>query len=486
MDLLIHRTRLVGRTSLGDPVDVRMRGGRVTEIGALTPVDGERVLDAAGRSLMPGLWDKHVHFGQWVALQGRLDLAGTATAAEALERVDAHIRALPDDGLVVTSWGHRASVWPDAPLVADLDAVSHGRAVVLISGDGHNGWLNSAALAGLGLPPHERALEEAEWFAVFPRLGELGRDAALTDEAEAAAITAAHALGVVGIVDLEFGGNLDAWRRREAAGAPPLRVRSGVYPDQLEATIAAGLRTGDAITPLVTMGPLKIISDGALGTLTAHCCEPYLDLPARVAHPCGVQSVPADELERLLGRATEHGLDIALHAIGDAAVGIALDAFAATGARGSVEHAQLMRFADLQRMAELGVVASVQPAHLLDDAPVMDRVWADRTERTFALRSMLEAGVELAFGSDAPVSALDPWLEIDAAVLREPFGHEAAGPWHGEQALDRSDALWASTDGRGPIEVGDVADLILLEGNPLEVNPRVVTTLINGDIVYEA
>ncbi|MBE8526637.1 amidohydrolase family protein, partial [Amycolatopsis sp. H6(2020)] len=177
-----------------------------------------------------------------------------------------------------------------------------------------------------------------------------------------------------------------------------------------------------------------------------------------------VQNESPEHLRRLLGAAREAGLEVALHAIGDAAVRHALDAYAATGARGSIEHAQLMRREDLPRMAALGITASVQPAHLLDDRDVTDVLWADRAERSFMLASMLAAGIPLAFGSDAPVSLLDPWLEMAAAV------HRSGDPrpsWHPQEGIDARAALRASTGGRLVPADGDVADLAVVEDNPL-------------------
>ena len=150
-------------------------------------------------------------------------------------------------------------------------------------------------------------------------------------------------------------------------------------------------------------------------------------------------------------RATEHGLHTAVHAIGDAACHDAVAAYAQTGARGSIEHAQLMTRDDVTEMARLGVVASVQPAHLLDDRDITELIWPDRADRCFPLRWMVDDGVELAMGSDAPVSPLDPWLTIAAAVHRSADERPA---WHPEQALTPKEALAGSVDGQGSVHAG--------------------------------
>ncbi len=171
-----------------------------------------------------------------------------------------------------------------------------------------------------------------------------------------------------------------------------------------------------------------------------------------------------EELRALLARAAAGGLDVAVHAIGDRAVTEALAAFADTGARGGIEHVQLTTRDDVRRMAALGVRASVQPAHLLDDRDVTERLWPGRAERCFPLRWMLDDGVEVALGSDAPVSPLDPWLAVAAAVHRSGDERE---PWHPEQSITAREALAASTDGWGTVAVGHPADLVWLAADPL-------------------
>ncbi|WP_228389417.1 amidohydrolase [Cumulibacter manganitolerans] len=493
--LLIRNARIVGadvRTT-----DVVIDGGVLGPVGDAGPQPGVTdAFDAAGGWLMPGLWDKHVHLGQWAMAGRRLDLSGTSSPDEVLQRVG----AAGGGGRVLVGFGYRLAAWAERPGVRALDRVSGERPVVLISGDAHNAWLNSRALELAGLPWRDDVVAEREWFDAYPRIG-AALELAPTTEDYADAITAAHRLGVTGVVDLEFERGFEHWARR-APGLPPLRVRTGVYPDDLDAAVAAGLRTGDPLGGLATMGPLKVIVDGSLGTGTAYCCEPYADGPtsaladhptsgvgdgstsALADHPTsGVVNYGPDELAALMRRADGAGLAVALHAIGDAALDAVLSAFEQTGARGSVEHAQLARREDLPRLARLGLVASVQPAHLLDDRAVADACWADRTDRCFMLRSMIDAGVPLALGSDAPVAPLDPWLAIDAASRRCADGDE---PWHPAESITRREALLASVDGRR-VAPGEPADLVLLEDDPVRVSrPRVAATWVAGERVYTA
>lgn len=464
--VLVSGGRVVGLDGGGlVAADVRLRDGVVVEVGPSLVPAGEAVLDARGSFLIPGLWDAHVHFTQWVRSTTWVDVAGTTGPEEVCARIAAALAERPDDGRAVIAFGYRSAPWPRVGTVAELDAVTGGRAVVVIAGDAHNGWLNSAALAHFGLPARTGPLSENEWFGVFGALSSLpGSDP--TPEQEDAAVARLTARGLVGLVDLELDAAFKAWPERVARGQRSLRVRAGVYPHQLDEVLAAGWRTGDDLPGgegLATMGPLKVIADGSMGTRTAWCCEPYSDASPTDAQPAGGPNLTASELAELVGRAHAGGLASAVHAIGDRANAVALDVFEATGASGSIEHAQLLRRADVPRFAALGVTASMQPHHLVADRDTAGLVWADRTDRLYLARSLLDAGATLTLGSDAPVSPPDPWLAIATAVRRS--GDERPG-WHPEQSLTPREALAASVDGRR-IAVGQPADLVVLGADPL-------------------
>jgi predicted amidohydrolase YtcJ len=462
--MLIRNAHLVGVTeAVPGPVDVRLAGGRVVEVGPSLAAGDETSYDAGGRWLMPGLWDQHVHLGQWTLASARLDLGPARSSAEAVALVRERLAELPD--VPVIGWGHRPTSWPDNPSVSDLDAIDTDQPIVLIAGDGHHGWLNTTALHVLALPTRDSVVSEAEWFMAYGRLATvLGTDGT-GPEAYRRSMEAAAAQGVVGLVDLEFSGGVADWAARWADGADVIRIRHACYADGLDDVLARGLRSGDPLAgdPRLTMGPLKIISDGSLNTRTAWCCEPYAEKAVPGAEEGQPNQTPA-ELRALLARAVAGGLDVAVHAIGDRAVAEALAAFEETGARGGIEHVQLTTRDDVRRMAALGVRASVQPAHLIDDRDVTERLWPGRAERCFPLRWMLDDGVDVVLGSDAPVSPLDPWLAIAAAVHRSGDDREA---WHPEQSITAREAIAASTDGWGTVAPGHPADLVLLDADPL-------------------
>jgi len=453
------------------PVDIRISGGVVEQVrSALRPRKGDLDLDAGGRWAIPGLWDQHVHLAQWSQTRTRLDVSGTSSPGQVTSLVSARVYQLADDrtAAVVVGSGYRSATWSSQPTVAELDAVSGDHPVSLISGDGHNGWLNTRALRLFGVADRSSPLDENEWFAVFARIADLPGARDGLEDAHRQAVLAAAAKGVVGLVDMEFGRGYRDWPDRFARGIDQVRVRPATYPDRLEEVIGAGLRSGQELISggLLTMGPLKIISDGSLNTRTASCCEPYANATS-LEFPRGKQNLSLAELTALLARAKQCGFEIALHAIGDAAVATALDAIADTGATASIEHAQLIHTQDIVRMGRLGVRASVQPAHLLDDRDVTEKCWPDRADRCFPLQSMIRAGVTLAMGSDAPVSRLDPWLAMAAAVHRSADERE---PWNPAESLTAQQALAASTDGQPSIAPGSRGDVVLLDADPLGSN----------------
>ncbi|MBG6238312.1 putative amidohydrolase YtcJ [Mycetocola sp. CAN_C7] len=470
--------RLAGAGS--ESVDVILEDGVVA---GLRPAGSERVagerVSADGRWLLPGLWDSHVHFTQWAYTSRRFDLSRTSTAAEVLAAVDGNTP--PGVYGPAVGFGFRDAMWPDAADLAAFDRASHGRSVILIAADLHCVWLNSAALTEHGHAGHPTGLlREEDAFAVHRSLDTV--QDAIVDGWVHTAADAAAARGVVGIVDFEMAWNVEAWTRRIAAGTIALRVRFGIYRANLDRAIADGLRSGQILPHthgLLEVGAFKVITDGSLNTRTAFCVDPY---PGSTTY--GLLNVPPDELGPLMARARSAGLDSAIHAIGDRANSHALDAFEATGARGSIEHAQLLSPEDVGRFAALGITASVQPEHAMDDRDVAEHHWAGRTGRAFTLRSILDAGGRIALGSDAPVAPLDPWLAIASAVGRARDGRE---PWHPEQSITVREAIAASTgSGAAVVAAGQVADLALVDRDPYASSPDelrrmpVAATILNG------
>jgi len=421
------------------------------------------VIDLEERVVIPGLWDEHVHFTLWAQHRRRVSLQAASSAKDAATLMGAAVAtnaANPSPDPIVVGAGYRDGLWHDRKTTALLDEATGDTPVILISVDVHSAWVNTATLRHFGISGHDEdgVITEREWFDLARRANDF--DNATLDEWAMDAAKHAASRGVVGIVDLEMRYNAPDWLRRSetAGGRYPLRVEAGVYPDDLDRAIAEGLRSGQELAPGITVGPFKIITDGSLNTRTAHCVEPYLT----VSPPeYGAMNFPPAEIATILAKAQNAGFWLAVHAIGDEANRIILDIFQENGLRGRIEHAQLVREEDFPRFSELGIAASVQPEHAVDDRDVTDVYWADRSTRAFALRRLVDSGATLVLGSDAPVSPLDPWVSIAAAVTRTRDGRD---PWHHEQSLTLEEALGFSH--RSALEVSQPADFAVLDADP--------------------
>ncbi|MGC2941688.1 MULTISPECIES: amidohydrolase [unclassified Brevibacterium] len=479
----------------GVRVDISILGGNIARVLPAKEYRTSEVetIAADGRWVLPGLWDNHVHFAQWTMQRQRIDLSAIASAAECLDLVRHELALHPDGNTsgnrVLIGYGFQDGVWPDAPSAAELDAASPELPVVLVSKDLHCAWVNTPAARLLAVNPDPVAglVREAEWFGALRGL----QDPSMLSIADyRASAEFAARRGVVGIVEFENTDNLTLWPARVADGVNSLRVETSVWPHRLDTAIAQGVRTGDVLDELglVRMGSLKVVVDGSLNTRTAWCWDPYPGLSPDHAHPCGAATVPLDELEDVMRKARDAGISAAIHAIGDRANSGVLDAFDHLQMTGSVEHAQLVRASDFARFGRLGLTASIQPEHAMDDRDVADRHWAGRTERAFAFASLQESGTQIRLGSDAPVAPLDPWIALAAAVSRSRDGREE---WHPEQSLDRRTALAASTRGDTDVSEGDAADLVLVEYDPMSASATdlrtmpVAATLLGGRITWK-
>lgn len=485
-------TLLGARPFGGEPVDIVIRDGVIAEIvpaDTLSAEDGAadgEIVDVSGRWIGPGMWDSHVHFTQHVIRRSRVDLTGTTSAADVL----ATARTALDAGHpllngILMGYGFRDGLWNEPASLAAIETAIPNVPVILVSGDLHCGWMNRAAAARLGVDLDETGLlREGPWIELHHSLDQTD---ALPLSVYREAADAAASRGVVGVVEFESADNVTEWRARVEGGITSLRVEAAVWPDRLDQVIAAGWRTGDPIDDhgLVSFGRLKVVVDGSLNTRTAWCWDPYPGMDPSHPLACGMESVPISELRALLESARDAGIDAAVHAIGDRANSEVLDTFAALGMPGVIEHAQLVREDDFARFAELGLVASVQPEHAMDDRDVADHHWAGRTDRAFAFGSLHRAGAELRLGSDAPVAPLDPWISISAATARSRGERDA---WHPEQQVPMDVALAASV--RSSLEVGQPADLVIVDRDPYTADRDelrdmpVAATLLGGRFTW--
>jgi predicted amidohydrolase YtcJ len=465
----------------------------------------ERV-DLRGRCVLPGFSDSHVHFPTWSLAQRHVRLEGARSLDEALARV-AEAASSVEPGRWLRGTGWRSGDWSPSvePTKEALDAVTGETPTALTARDYHSLWLNSAALAcangDLQVPggvverdasgePTGILREECAWHFrdthVRPTDDEMV-------EASREGIRLANSRGVTSVHDKDgWLGALRVWQRLEAEGSLTLRVWQSLPHDQVEELAAVGIRSGFG-SALVRIGYLKAFMDGTLGSRTA-----------RMLDGSGVEITSREELERIVRRAAEIGLPVAVHAIGDRANREALDAFEATqdawrplGLRQRIEHAQLLAPEDVPRFGALGVTASVQFSHAPSDRDIADRFWGERTSGAYAYRSLLDTGAVVANGSDAPIEELDPLAGIRAGVLRTLDERPA---WHPEQAVTVEEALhativtpaWLARDEtrRGKLVPGYQADLVVLDRDPLAIpaeelaEVRVVATMLGGRWVH--
>ncbi len=486
--LLLADVQAPGRTAT---IDILVRDGRVIEIAPTIPrVAAIEVVDCGGRTVLPGLWDMHVHVTQWALHRRRIDLSTCQSAAEAAAALGAACIDRGPDDLVIGA-GMRMALWAVAPHRDVLDAATGDVPVVATNVDLHTAWCNSAALRLFEVPEDEGGddglVREASGYRVIEALGTLPVD--IRDREVATAMAAAAARGITGVKDFEFVDSTVEWQRRLATSLPSVRVETTVYLAALDAAIARGQRTGEVVPGthgLVRAPHLKVFTDGALNSGTALCHEVAGDGSATES---GHRAMPTEDLLAAVRRGWVNGIQPCIHAIGDLAVTTALDVIEQVGCPARMEHAQLVARADLHRCARPDLVLGVQPAHCTDDRDVLDRDWADRADRAYPFASLLAAGARLEFGTDAPVSPLDPWAAISAAVTRTDDGRPS---WQAQECIDRRAALVASTRGRSAIAVGDVADMVVVDNDPLtcpvEVmrDPGVALTLLQGRVTHRS
>ncbi|MSS45712.1 amidohydrolase family protein [Cutibacterium sp. WCA-380-WT-3A] len=494
--ILLHDARILDLTdgSISDLTDVLL-SDRVLALGPEARHHARharvRSIDLDGRLLMPGLWDEHVHVEQWALASRKFLISQTASCETVLKEVAAHVsRRARSNEPILQGFGFRPSLWSSNPNASQLDAVTGDRAVVLVSADLHSSWCNTAAMRKLGIGGNG-FLREQDSFDIQTQLSQVDRH--VLDGWVGSCSGAAARLGITGIRDMEFNTDVSTWLQREADGRCPLRVEVSVYPERLDAALRQGLATGQSpITDKpgpsrVAMGPLKVIVDGSMSTRTAWCTDPY---PAGGGPDgAGIDSVRSEDLVNLMRQAKYGNLQCAIHAIGDRAVSEVLDAFEATGATGSIEHAQLLADEDVSRFAALKVRASVQPLHLVDDRDAIDVMWATRANRCFRFADMVNAGIDLALGSDAPVSPVDPWGAIRVAVERT-VGKRPS--WHPNQALTLSQAIMASTRHVAKVVRGGPGDVIAVAHNPFDLSGDALAaltsdvTVVGGEVTASA
>ncbi|CAN7294997.1 amidohydrolase [Brevundimonas sp. LjRoot202] len=533
-DLLIYGgpiyTGAPAEASNGPAEFVVVRDGRVAFVGThwALPSDlsGLTEIDLKGAALFPGFTDGHAHLDGIGWRELTLNLEGSASVAEAMARLTAWAEAHPDGPIIGRGWIE--THWPEARFLtaADLDAAAPGRVVLLSRADGHAVVASSAALAAAGITADTAAPSGGEILK-----DEAGRptgllvDAAeqlvsgLAPQADPAALREAYRAGFR--VEAEYGWTgvhfMSApWRdiplleQMAEAGEAPLRIYNSVTPDGAAELIAGGPRSvadGRIITRAI-----KYYADGALGSRGAALFEPYADRP----DTAGLMQIGEQEIVPLYQAALRGGIQIATHAIGDrgnasvaewyqqALAGVApADRPNGADVRWRIEHAQILRPSDYHWFVDLPIIASMQPSHAIGDlhfAPA--RLGDARLDGAYAWHSLVDLGVIVVGGSDAPVERGAPLIEFYAAVARRDLQGFQGPDWRPHEAVDRQTALKMFTlwpayasfreDELGTIEVGKRADFtafsVDLMTAPVADIPKghAVLTVVDGVVVHRA
>jgi predicted amidohydrolase YtcJ len=486
---------------------------------------------------IPGLTDSHLHLAEGGIALEHVDLSQVASLEAGLALVAAAHERLPSEDWI-EGHGWDSDRWGRWPTADDLEQAAPGRRVALWAHDHHALWVSRSALAAAGIsrstddPPGGfiRRSENSEATGVLheaaarlvmnhvPRPSDERYDrliATLAQRLVELGVVAVHDPGALSLQE-GLGAGIEAYRRLAEAGRLPLRVHACIREEQIDAAVAAGLRSSDPLTPGIDrarLGWLKLFADGTLGSRTAALLDPIEPEPG---HPLpagterGVFITPPERLAALASRAAAAGIATIIHAIGDHAVRAALDALEPTVGRvplmPRLEHVQLLHPDDRPRFARAGIAASVQPIHLRADAAAARRLWGDRAEPNgYTWRTLADTGAVLAFGTDAPVEPIDPWPGLAMAVTRSdpswpagtpPFGpHEALTLERAIRAACIGPAVTAREPDRGRLVPGQRADLVVLPiaalTEPVEpggalatARPRLV--LVDGSVGYEA
>ncbi len=508
---------------------VAVRGGRIVAVGTSKDIRrlvgrDSRVIDLGGALVVPGFIDSHTHFldGGFALLSIRLREARSRD--DFVARIqDKAAELAKGEWILNGDWDHQQFDPPELPHREWIDAVTPENPVCVNRHDGHMVLANSLALklagvtAGTSSPAGGEILKD-------PRTGEptgILKDAAMELvtrhipeptfgirlKAAGAALRLAAENGVTSTHDMAYGtGNLAVYRELLDSGKLTCRIFLYVPIVEVDAFSRLSLKTPFG-NEFIKIGGLKGFVDGSLGSSTALFFEPYADDPqvSGLFHP---DMIPEGVMEQRIRAADAAGLQVAVHAIGDRANAVLLDIFekviAQNGPRDRrwrIEHAQHLRPGDMERMARLGIIASVQPYHAIDDGRWAERkIGPARCRTTYAFRSLLDSGVRLAAGSDWTVAPLDPLAGIYAAVTRRTTDGKHPEGWYPEQKISLEEALRAyTTNGayaefaeksKGLIKEDFLADLVVLNRNIFEVSPekiveaRVKTTIVGGRIVF--
>lgn len=499
--------------ALGTNDEVRRAGGQHTQL-----------VDLKGRTVLPGFIDAHIHVLETAHRSSQINATSCKSEDEVAELVRERAAQMePGRWILGGSWYQND--WPGSgfPSKASLDAAAPDHPVALWSKDAHVLWVNSLALQRANITaetpnPATGAIFRDGSGEPTGILQEIGATDLVVKVIEKPDLELSRAQlrqtlkdlqrkGITTIHDIEGERSLRLFQEMRDAGELGVRVQM-ILPSRLLPSVRT-LGINNAENDLLRLGGIKIFADGTLGSQTAAMLESF-----EGTNNYGILTIPEQEMMDIISDATEMGLIIAIHAIGDRAAHVALNSIERaqmllaeegtpsdprSGLRYRLEHVQLIAPEDLARMKRLGVIASIQPFHAVADRDIAERYWGKRHRRAYAYRTMREMKIPLALGSDAPVEMYDPLTILSAATLRrDPALQRPA--WLPDQALPVADALWGYTLGaayagaeeqrKGSLTVGKLGDAVVLREDilsvPQEKMPEnsVQATILGGNIIY--
>lgn len=490
---------------------------------------GERE-DLGGRTIIPGLTDAHIHLQHYALGLDKVNCE-TATRQECLQRVAARAGQTPPREWIL-GHGWNQNDWPDGSFgnAGDLDAVAPDNPVYLTAKSLHAGWANSLALTKAGVSAQspepeggriqrdergeptgilfENAMTLVAGVITDPQPEELAERLIQAQET-------LWKLGITGVHDFDQQLCFQALQILHSRDELGLRVTKSIPLEALAHAVEIGLRTGFG-DDMLRIGSIKAFADGALGPRTAAMIKPYENEPDNR----GMLLLDAEEIFERGRLAVENGLSLAVHAIGDRANHEVLNAFSQlrgyeTARRSTIqnsdkirqlrhriEHVQIIHPQDVPRLADLGVIASMQPIHVTSDYLAAERFWGEQSKFSYAWRTLLAQGTRMAYGSDAPVESPNPFWGLHAAVTRCCLdGRPGPDGWHPDQKLATTEAIQGYTTGAayaanmedrlGKLAPDYYADLLVLDTNPLNCDPDQLIdlspsgTMVDGEWVFK-
>ncbi len=511
-------------------------GDKILAVGTREDINslagpGAKAVDLAGRVIVPGFNDSHMHLLNWGLGLSGVDLTKARSVPELVRLGREFLAEHPErEWLVGRGWNEENFVEKVSPSKADLDQISRSRPVVFIRACGHICTANSKALEKAGItqdtanPPggsidrsgpgeeptgilRENAIALVTKLIPSPTktdLREIIRQASRSAAALGLTTVQSNDLSGAGSFDTE----LAVYRKLAAENELPIRVNlQATMPTIQDIAAYLKVRKEEQVpNSYLTLGPLKLYADGSLGGRTAALTYPYKDEPGT----CGMPLYEQAQLDELVFFAAKGNLQVAVHAIGDLALDMVLTSFAKAKkrephwkARPRVVHCQIARREQFLKMSQLGIVADIQPIFVPTDLHfVEERIGRENTAYAYAWRTMLQKGIKAAGGSDCPVEDCNPLWGMHAAITRQDRSGFPPNGWQPKERLTPLEALRLFTLGsayaeqaelqKGTLSAGRLADFVVLPENPLEVNPRrllemkVQATYVAGQLVFSA